>query len=239
MSSMAQFKPLYQQVYDVLAQRLADNYWPLHQAIPSEFGLAAELGVSQGTVRKALNLMVDENLLERRQGKGTFVARHTQERSLFRFFRLRESDGERLIPTTELIKVRRRKATAKEASRFELADSLKVVEMTRLRRLNNHPVVYEKIIQPLAIFPDIDKRNEIPNALYALYQSEYGVSIASVNDQITAVPCTKTAAKFLGSKVGDAVLNIKRASFSIDGKMVEWSEAICQTKRFVYYVDLR
>jgi GntR family transcriptional regulator len=91
MSLSAGFQPLYKQVYDLLTARLVEGYWKPSQLLPSEMMLAEELGVSQGTVRKALNQMVAEKMLQRQQGKGTFVAEHTQESDLFRFFRLRDS----------------------------------------------------------------------------------------------------------------------------------------------------
>jgi len=114
MTLSANFKPLYQQVYEELVARLANSYWKASEALPSEYALAKELGVSQGTVRKALNRMVAENMLERKQGKGTFVSEHTQENSLLRFFRFREPGGETLSPDTKLLSVKRRTCTPKE-----------------------------------------------------------------------------------------------------------------------------
>ena len=81
-------KPLYAQVEEIIRKRLIDNYWKPGDVLPSEFDLARELSVSQGTVRKALNEMVAENLLERRQGLGTFVSEYTERRALFLYFNL-------------------------------------------------------------------------------------------------------------------------------------------------------
>ena len=89
---------LYQQVDNIIRQRLIDNVWKPGEALPSEMQLAAELDVSQGTVRKALNDMVSENLLFRRQGLGTFVSEHTERRALFLYFSLVGNDGSRLLP---------------------------------------------------------------------------------------------------------------------------------------------
>src|SRR3546814_9298856 len=73
------FKPRYQQVKDLLIGRLIGSYWKPGDLLPSEMQLAEELGVSQGTVRKALDEMTADNLLVRRQGRGTYVAEHDQE----------------------------------------------------------------------------------------------------------------------------------------------------------------
>lgn len=88
MQARPDFQPLYKQVYAVLVRRIADSEWQPGDSLPSEQVLALELGVSQGTVRKALDALAGEKLVQRRQGKGTFVAEHTQEHALFRFFAL-------------------------------------------------------------------------------------------------------------------------------------------------------
>jgi len=120
MSLSTTFQPLYKQVYDALVLRLVEGYWKPSEPLPSEFALADELGVSQGTVRKALNQMVAESLLTRRQGKGTYVSEHTQESSLFRFFRYREPGGSSAIPDTVIRSIKRRKATRLERQKFDL-----------------------------------------------------------------------------------------------------------------------
>ena len=124
MSLSAGFQPLYKQVYDLLTARLVDGYWKPSQLLPSEMLLAEELGVSQGTVRKALNQMVVEKMLQRQQGKGTFVAEYTQESDLFRFFRLREPLGEILIPETLVLSSTRRGASGDEIKKLNLVEEL-------------------------------------------------------------------------------------------------------------------
>jgi GntR family transcriptional regulator len=92
------FRPLYRQVRDVLVRRIADGVWQAGQGIPSEAEIAADLKVSPGTVRKALDEMTAERLLVRRQGRGTTVARHDDARVLFQFFKLMPDEGEGAFP---------------------------------------------------------------------------------------------------------------------------------------------
>ena len=238
MSLSRGFQPLYKQVYDLLTERLATGYWKPSESLPSEFALADELGVSQGTVRKALNQMVSEQLLRRRQGRGTYVNEHTQESSLFRFFRLREAAGESVIPETTVISSRRRKAKRVECKHLDLDSDQQVVELTRLRFIHNRPAIVESVIQPLSIFPDIDKVSELPNSLYTLYQEQYGISIVSVEDEIRAVGMPKKLAKHLELEPDSPVLMVERSSSHIDGRVVEWSQAYCRTDEFVYAVKL-
>lgn len=239
MSLGPRFQPLYKQVYGLLTTRLVDGYWKPSESLPSEIALAKELGVSQGTVRKALNQMVAENLLERQQGKGTYVAEHTQEGSLFRFFRLREPNGESLIPETKVLSSSRRAPSQLERERLNLTDNKQIVELVRLRFLHDEPATVEKIIQPLSIFPDIDKQSEMPNSLYTLYQEQYGISIVSVDDELHATNLPEEYAEHLDLPVGSPVLMVERASINIDGRAVEWSQSYCNTEKFIYSVHLR
>ena len=232
-------QPLYKQVYDVLVTRLAEGHWKLASPLPSEYALADELGVSQGTVRKALNQMVAENLLYRRQGKGTYVAEHTQESSLFRFFRFREPSGKSLVPDTQLISMRRRKVNKSEKRYLQLEAGSEVNEMVRLRYLQDKPTILETVIQPLSIFPELDKETDIPNSLYTLYQEKYGISIIEVSEELRAIKSNNEHVKLLNVKQGEPLFAVDRISFSINKRPVEWSQAYCSTENFVYSVSLR
>src|SRR5712675_2443257 len=115
------YRPLYRQVKELLMKRLGDGSWSPGQLLPSEPEIAAGLGVSPGTVRKALDEMSAESLVIRRQGRGTFVARHDEERILFQFFRLIPDSGERRFPEGRTISVAVAKATADVAARLGIA----------------------------------------------------------------------------------------------------------------------
>lgn len=239
MSLSANFQPLYKQVYDTLIIRLSDGYWKPGASLPSEFALADELGVSQGTVRKALNQLVAESILIRRQGKGTYVSEHTQESSMFRFFRYREAGGEDLIPVTEIISVEKRQATDREVKKLNLEAEKGLVELTRIRSINSKPAIFERVLQPLAIFPDIDQERELPNSLYTLYQEKYNISIVEVRDELQAVSLPADIAGHLNLSAGSPALMTERASINIDGRVAEWSQAYCSTDNFVYSVSLK
>jgi len=238
-SLSANFQPLYKQVYELLVSRLVDNHWKPSESLPSEHALAAELGVSQGTVRKALNQMVAEQLLCRRQGKGTYVSEHTQESSLYRFFRFKESGGENLIPDTRVLRVESRKAREKEIDVLNLQEGDLVCQMVRLRSLFGKPTILERVIQPLEVFPGLDKLDDLPNSLYSLYQEKYGVSIVSVNEEVRATNLKSDQAELLEISQDIPVLLVERSSFSIDGRVVEWSQSLCSTEKYVYAVSLR
>src|SRR3546814_7751622 len=93
--------------------------------------LAEELGVSQGTVRKALDEMTAVNLLVRRQGRGTYVAEHDQEHALFHFFKLTDRRGRPLVPESRVLRLARGPAKAAEAERLQLAAGDEVIRIAR------------------------------------------------------------------------------------------------------------
>ena len=240
MDPIPDFQPLYKQVYEVLVRRIAKGAWLPAEALPSEQALAAELNVSQGTVRKALNALVAENLVYRRQGKGTYVAEHTQEHALFRFFRLARpgTDGDRVTPEAGRTRCKRRAATTGEVEKLHLAKAAQVVEIKRVRLIDGNPAVSEKIVVPLSLFPELDHQTALPNTLYSLYQSVYGVNITEAKEELSAIQSNKTDERELGIKVGSPILRIERVALGIGGQRAEWRVSRCDTKNIVYAVDL-
>lgn len=239
-SSIPDFQPLYKQVYEVLVRRIAEGEWGPAEALPSEHALAAELSVSQGTVRKALDALAAENLVQRHQGKGTYVAEHTQEHALFRFFRLSKpgSDGERVTPQSASSRCRRRKATAAEIDKLHLAKEAMVVEIKRVRLIDTEPAVSERIIVPLSLFPEIDHQPALPNTLYSLYQSVYGVNIVMAKEELSAVTANKKDESELGVTAGSPLLRIDRIAMSIGGQRAEWRISRCDSRKAVYAVEI-
>ena len=240
MEAIPDFQPLYKQVYDVLVRRIAEGAWGPAEALPSEQALAAELHVSQGTVRKALDALAAENLVQRHQGKGTFVAEHTQEHALFRFFRLSRpnTDGERVAPESTPARCKRRAATAAEVDKLHLAKSARVIEIKRVRLIDGLPMVSEKIVVPLKLFPELDHQDALPNTLYSLYQSVYGVNIALAKEELSAVLANKNDERELGVKPGSPLLRIDRVAMGIGGQRAEWRISRCDTRNIVYAIDV-
>lgn len=231
-------RPLYRQVYDFLVKQIAEGVWRPGQSLPSEQALAAQLSVSQGTVRKALDTLTAEQLVQRRQGKGTYVAEHTAERSLFRFFRLAWPDGPRAIPTSGPATIKRREAKGREISKLRLEDGAEIYEITRVRLVDGTPAVFETNILPAALFPDLEAHGKLPNALYSLYQRDYGQNIVQAEEELHADLARKEDAKRLGVPLGTPLLHIERVAVALDGARVEWRISRCDTRKLVYAVTL-
>jgi GntR family transcriptional regulator len=232
------FRPLYRQAKDVLAQRIAEGAWQPGQILPSEFEIAADLGVSQGTVRKALDEMTAENLLVRKQGRGTFVARHDEERILFQFFKLVRNDGERRFPESRVLDVRVVRASPEACQRLELTTGDRVIQIERLRSLGDAACIAEGMVLPQRLFAGLETR-DLPNNLYELYASGFGVTVARASERLKAIAAPPRVARHLQVPVGTPLLSVDRIAFGIGGTPVEWRVSLCRTDDFHYFCDLR
>ncbi|MGC8517065.1 MAG: GntR family transcriptional regulator [Steroidobacteraceae bacterium] len=238
MSKTVGYRPLYRQVYDIVLRRVADGAWRPGEALPSEQNLARELGVSQGTMRKVLDALTAEKVLERRQGKGTFIAESTQERTQFRFFRLARPGGMRLTPQLGTETARVRAARTAERERLELERDARVVEISRVRHVEGVAAIRELIILPAAIFPGIEKQMPLPNSLYTLYQSGFGVTIVATHEELSAQGATAEDHEALGIPLAAPILVIDRIALGLTDRKVEWRMSRVHSKNLVYAVTL-
>jgi GntR family transcriptional regulator len=231
------FRPLYRQARDLLVRRIVDGEWKPGAALPSESEIAADLGVSQGTARKALDELEAEKFVVRRQGKGTFVASHDEARILFQFFKLIPDSGRSEFPESQILGVTTDTADARAAAALDLRAGTRIVRIERLRSLAGKVCIVESIVLPRAQFPGIEKR-ELPNNLYELYRSDFGVTIVRASEKLKAVAATKREAKNLDVAAGAPLLSIDRTAIAADGRPVEWRVSLCRTDTLHYWSDL-
>ena len=234
------YRPLYQQVKDLLRRRIVDGTWRPDEVLPSEGRLAAELGVSQGTVRKALDEMAAQKLVVRRQGRGTFVAAHSPDTTLFHFFHMVDRAGDRQMPESELLDCRRGIAGPAETEALQLMPGAMVLRIDRRRMIGGAPAIVERIAVPQALFPDLDVLEEdgLPNTLYDLYQKRYGVTVGRATERLRAVAATAEDADHLGVEPGAPLLEIERIARDLDDGPVEWRLSRCLTDRLAYLSEL-
>jgi GntR family transcriptional regulator len=232
------FRPLYRQVKETLVRRIADGHWTPDKAIPNEFELAADLGVSQGTVRKALDEMAGENLLVRYQGRGTFVAAHDEPRILFQFFKLTPDSGARVYPESRVLTVSEVKAPRATTAALALARDARVIRIRRLRSLAGRPAIVETILLPAKRFARLAAA-AIPNNLYQLYATRFGARIAHAQERLKAVALSATDAEALGVPARTPALLIDRVAFDLEGHAVEHRLSACLTDAAHYLSDLR
>jgi len=231
------FQPLYLQIKALLERSLDAGEWRPGEAIPSEHELARRFGVSQGTVRKAIAALAAGNLVVRRQGKGTFVATHTEEQSSsFRFLRIRRNDGVDEYPGSRLIDVRRGKATAEVARLLDLKSGEGVVLLRRILEYGGAPVVLDDITLPAALFRGLTKaRFEAHRgSMYGFFETQFGVRMLNAEEKLRAVAANVTSARLLGVAPGTPLLSIDRVTRTYGERPVEWRRGLCVTGRHHY-----
>jgi GntR family transcriptional regulator len=234
------FRPLYAQVKELMIRRMLDGAWRPGDILPSEGRLAAEFGVSQGTVRKALDDMAAQQLLVRRQGRGTFVAKHDHQRSLFHFFHIVAEGGDKELPSSRILDVRLARADREQTKLLALPPRSKVYNILRIRTLQDEAVILERIALPAALFADfaVPVGVELPDELYMVYQQKYGVTIVRAKERLRAVAADDFDASYLGVAVGTPLLEIDRVALSLDGVPVERRVSRCNTLRHRYAVEV-
>ena len=232
-------RPLYAQVRDILLQRINSGMWKPGSSLPSENQLASELGVSQGTVRKALDSLADESVVERRQGRGTFVVEHTTAHVLFKFFQIYENSDDRVLPGVEKTHFGIRKATARVARRLSIDEGADVIVIDRVRTNKGVAFMVETVFLPLDLFPGLTQRSELPNTLYDLFQRDFGITISHVEEDLTAVGATKKQAGQLQIPVDTPLIKIDRIAFDIEGSPVEWRVSFFCTNGLKYRAKLK
>ena len=233
-------QPLYKAVKLRLTQGLMRGEWQPGQAIPSETRLADGFGVSLGTVRKAIDELVAEKILLRRQGRGTFVAAHTPDRTLFYFFHVVGRDGRKETPTTELLQFARGRADADEATKLGLARAARVLRIRNLLRLNGDPVVIDDIVIGAHLVPGLDERSfaQREETIYGLYQSRYGINVVRASERLSAVLADADAARLLAVAPKTPLLQIARIAFTYHDRPVELRRSLVDTTAHEYAADL-
>jgi GntR family transcriptional regulator len=231
-------RPLYQQVRALLRERITHGVWSPGALLPSEFAIAEELGVSQGTVRKALDILCEQGLIVRRQGRGTFVAEHTPAEVLFRFFKIYRADGEQVLPESRGARARAGRATAGEQAALALEAREAVWRISRTRFAAGRPFIRETITLAMCRFPALDKWGVLPNTLYDLFQKEYGLTIGRADERINAVAAGAREAGHLDVAVGAPLLRIDRRAYGLDEQPIEWRVSLCHLKSMHYLATL-
>lgn len=228
------YKPLYARIRDRLVASLVDGRWSPGMLIPSEIELARQLGVSQGTVRKALDVMASENLLVRRQGRGTYVAVPEEGPQQFKFFRLLPDDGGRVLPDSKVVRRRSAMATAREAEVLGVHLGSQLWTIERVRFLGDDPVLVETIVLPAARFPGFDNLDELPNNVYGLYAERWSVTIVAASEKLKAIAAEKNDADLLGCGLGDPLILIERVGIDLENNPTELRVSRCNTRNAHY-----
>lgn len=234
------FSPLYQQIKSIITQSLQSGEWKPGELIPSEMELAQRFKVSQGTVRKAIDELAAENLVVRRQGKGTFVSSHHEARAQYRFLRLMPDTGEPHPADNKIIEIKRLRAPAEVARLLDMKSGDSVVFVKRTQSFDGIPAVIEELWLPGMIFKGLtaERLIEYKGPMYGLFETEFGTRMIRATEKIRAVAATKEVAELLDLAVNTPLLSVERVSFTYGDKPVEVRRALYSTSQHHYQNDL-
>jgi GntR family transcriptional regulator len=235
--SRPSYRALYLQVRDALAERISRREWRAGHAVPNESDLARELGVSPGTVRKALDLMEAQRLITRRQGKGTFVNDQTSDAAAARFSKLRGAGGEPIAGSVGPVAISEATADEQEAARLRLRVSDPVYRISRHRRDRRQNFMAEYVTLPAALFPGLTDSSDIGGDISGLAH-HYGILLGRAEERISLAVPPASIAGTLGVAQGMPLMQLDRVIFTFDGRAVEWRMAYCHLPGSYYLAEI-
>jgi len=234
------FRPLYEQIKILLTQSLVAGEWKPGEAIPSEMELASRFHVSQGTVRKAIDELASENILTRRQGKGTFVASHSEPDYQYRFLRVIPDSGERPQPKNLFFDLERGKAQGDAARALGLKPGAPVMGFKRVMSFGGRPMILDDIVFAANRFPGLTltELEEFAGSIYSFYETVFGVRMVRAEERVRAVAADGFAAAHLKVAVHTPLLCVDRVAYTYGDDPVEWRRGLCRTDGVSYYNEL-
>ena len=234
------FRPLYQQIRDLILRSLQQGEWKPAEVIPSEMELAARFGVSQGTVRKAIYELAAGHLLVRRQGRGTFVATHAEQQVQYRFLRLMpdvdQADAEQPAQR-EIVECKRARATADVARALALKTGESIIQARRVLSFGGIPTIVEDLWLPGEPFRGLTahRLSAYPGSLYAFFESEFGVRMVRADEKIRAVLPDVQQAALLQIPVSTPLLSVERIAFTYGDRPMELRKGLYRTDSRHYH----
>jgi GntR family transcriptional regulator len=237
------FSPLYQQIKVLILQGLEAGEWKPGEAIPSEVELAARYRVSQGTVRKAIDELAAENLVVRRQGKGTFVATHAEHQVQYRFLKLMPDAGDLASEgpaQRSVLECKRVRAPADIARTLALRSGDPVVQVRRILSLGGEPTILEDLWLPGNAFKGLNaaQMSQYQGPTYAMFELEFGVRMVRAEEKIRAVAADAASAALLKVEQRTPLLSVERVAYTYNDVPMELRRGLYRTDTHHYRNDL-
>ena len=230
--------PIYLRISHALAERIARGVWRPGGLLPNEIELARELGVSPETVRKALDKLEADHIVERRQGHGTFVLDHDSDKLAFRFSRLMDEGSNRAGDRDSILLSQEfGTATSLERERLQLDGPGRVVRTVRLRKYNGQPCMYETTCLPMDRF-GIRSGDEVGDYQIVPFAQTRGIHLARGIEKVGAAPASLEIAELMGVQPGKMLLELDRVIYSLEGQPAEWRVALCALQNAHYLAEM-
>jgi GntR family transcriptional regulator len=231
--------PLYRLVKQRLRELISAQHLNPGDPIPPEQKLCGELNVSRGTVRMAISDMVREGVLQRHQGRGTFVASPKFERSLLHYFRFVDRDSsEAVIPESRVVSARIVQADKNAAEALAIPTTQRVIELRRLRSIKGAACIYQVSYFPERLFPGLEAVDRDIPSLYDYIRHRYGVHVMQVEEYLTAGLPDAQARRLLGLEKCSPVIITERKTLTSGDLPMELRRSLGRADRYHYTVRL-
>jgi len=236
--------PLYRQVKRELQRVIESGRCGPGKSLPNETVIARALQVSIGTLRRAVDELVHEHVLVRRQGKGTFVALHGNDRFLFQFFHIEPRPDPRFgdlprqpeYPMVESLGFERERAGEVDAGILRIKPADSVIRFDNRLSLSGRVVVHDRITIPAMMFKGLTEKRlgERQSTIYSLYQTEFGITVLRAQERTRAAAADRTTARLLGVPLEQPVLQVHRIALTFGDKPVEYRISTINTELHDY-----
>lgn len=232
--------PLYHQLMERLKDSIEKGLWTHGDKIPSENQLMDQFGVSRNTAKKAIEELVQEGILYRIQGKGTFVAKPKLQQSLMGFYSFSKVLKEKgMNPKDIILKIEEAKPTTKIREALQLGEDEKVIEMKRLRCANNEPYILESSFIPKNLISNIEQLKKVGEvSLYDLFTQEFNIVVTRAKEAFEPVLIRSEESKYLQTEEGLPALLLERTAYDVNGVPVEFCRSIVRGDRCRFYTEL-
>lgn len=229
--------PVYIQIHNQIKRDIEAGVWKVGDRIPSERALSAQFKVSRMTLRQALQTLVEEGILERRVGAGTYVARQKVQEVMSgttSFTEIMRSQGK--FPSSQTISYRIASPSLSEQERLHLQENDRVVRMERIRLADSVPISFEVTTIPASLVKDFS-RAEVTDSFYATMEQKGGYQIGAAKQTVTATLASENIADYLDLKRGDPILRLRQITYLSDGRPFEYVRTQYAGERFEFYLE--
>lgn len=233
------FTPLYHQLKEILQEKVTSGEWKPGDKISSENELRVLYDISRNTVQKALEELVQEGILERKQGRGTFVSKPKIKQPLtgfYSFSKVIASQG--MQPKDIVLDLKTNFADYNIAEKLQINHGDEVISLERLRTANKEPIILETSYLPQSIIAELTNDELEKHSLYDLLEEKYGIIVVKAKETFEPVLIREYEEEHLGVKVGTPGLLLDRIAYDMEGRAVEYCRSIVRGDRCRFYTEL-
>ncbi|OLF34890.1 GntR family transcriptional regulator [Psychrobacter sp. C 20.9] len=230
--------PRYEQVRWHIQTLLTENKWDEKTPLPTEQEFADKYQVSVGTVRKAVEKLVDDGVLIKQQGRGTFLKRPNFEGSLLRFFKYRDKDASYVIPTGIIKKVMLIEPVEAINKELNIHEKESLIYIERVRIVEDRVILSERIWLPETRYQDFIglEPEEFENLLYPFYYKKCGQFVSSAVEMLFFI--SNHIDPYLDNTEQENLVKVCRVAKNLEGDPIEYRESYGLAEKFSYEVNI-